>query len=275
MLRRKTYMLFIFALGLPLLPAHADAPRIPFEKYSLKNGLEVILSEDHRVPAVHVQVWYHVGSKDEQPGKTGFAHLFEHVMFQGSRDLAEDTWFKTLDAVGGFGINGTTNTERTNYFESVPSNELELALWMESDRMGFLLDHVNEESFRNQQDAVRNERRQSYEMRPYGMIPKLSTESMFPPTHPYHYTTIGEHEDLVAAKVDDVKAFFRKFYAPSNATLCIAGDFDEAQTKKAIEKYFGTLPKVPAPKHAVPALVDKPVVSKVPMEANVQLARFE
>jgi predicted Zn-dependent peptidase len=197
------------------------------------------------------------------------------MMFQGSRDLAEDTWFKKLEAVGAFGINGTTNTERTNYFESVPSNELELALWMESDRMGFLLDHVNEESFRNQQDAVRNERRQSYEMRPYGMIPKLSAESMFPPTHPYHYTTIGEHEDLVAAKVDDVKAFFRKFYAPSNATLCIAGDFDDAATRKLIEKYFGTLPKVAAPKRMPPAMVGMPVIKSLPMEANVQLARFE
>ena len=250
-------------------------PSIPFEKYTLPNGLEVILSPDHRVPVVHVNLVYHVGSKDDPAHRTGFAHLFEHMMFQGSRDLAEDTWFKKLEAVGAFGINGTTNTERTNYFESVPANELELALWMESDRMGFLLDHVNEESFKNQQDAVRNERRQSYEMRPYGMMPKLSAEAMFPPTHPYHYTTIGEHEDLVAAKVEDVKAFFRKFYAPSNATICIAGDFDEAATKKLIEKYFGTLPKVAAPKHVAPAMVDRPVQGKVAMEANVQLPRFE
>src|SRR6185295_10220139 len=144
--------------------------KIPFEKYSLPNGLEVVLSPDHRVPLVHVQIWYHVGSKDEVTGKTGFAHLFEHMMFQGSRDIAEDTWFKKLDAAGAYGINGTTNTERTNYFESLPRNQLELALWMESDRMGFLLDKVTETSFANQKEVVRNERRQSYEMRPYGMI---------------------------------------------------------------------------------------------------------
>src|SRR5262249_28341853 len=235
MLRRKTYMLFVFALGLPFSLARADAPRIPFEKYTLKNGLEVILSEDHRVPAVHVQVWYHVGSKDEQPGKTGFAHLFEHMMFQGSRNLAEDTWFKKLDAVGGFGINGTTNTERTNYFESVPSNQLEMVLWMESDRMGYLLDHVNLDSFHNQQDVVRNERRQSYEMRPYGMMDKALQEALYPLEHPYHHTTIGEHEDLAHASIDEVKAFFRKYYVPSNATLTIVGDFDPVQAKALVE----------------------------------------
>src|SRR5262249_16225362 len=247
MLRRKTYMLFVFALGLPFSLARADAPRIPFEKYTLKNGLEVILSEDHRVPAVHVQVWYHVGSKDEQPGKTGFAHLFEHVMFQGSRDLAEDTWFKTLDAVGGFGINGTTNTERTNYFESVPSNQLELALWMESDRMGFLLDKLNDESFKNQQEVVRNERRQRTEMAPYGQAGKFTAEAMYPTTHPYHHTTIGEHQDLARASLGDVQAFFRRYYVPSNATLTLVGDFEPARARQLVEKYFGTLPAVPAP----------------------------
>jgi predicted Zn-dependent peptidase len=256
-------------------PVPVHDPQIPFEKYTLKNGLEVVLSQDRRVPLVHVQVWYHVGSKDERPGKTGFAHLFEHMMFQGSRDIAEDTWFKKLDAVGAYGINGTTNTERTNYFESLPSNQLALALWMESDRMGFLLDHVNEASFRNQQDVVRNERRQSYEMRPYGMIYKETAQAMFPPSHPYHHTTIGEHEDLARATVEEVKTFFRTYYVPSNATLTIVGDFDIAQAKALVEQYFGTLPSGPSPARQKPTPVVGPVKREVKMEANVQLARLD
>jgi predicted Zn-dependent peptidase len=249
--------------------------KLPFEKYTLPNGLEVVLSPDRRVPTVHVQVWYHVGSKDEQPGKTGFAHLFEHMMFQGSRDLAEDTWFKRLDAVGGYSINGTTNTERTNYFESVPSNQLELVLWMESDRMGYLLDHVNAETFKNQQDVVRNERRQSYEMRPYGMMYKTLFEAMYPPSHPYFHTTIGEHEDLARASVDDVKAFFRRYYTPANATLAIVGDIDVARTKPLVEKYFGSLRGAPAPARTPAQAPAAPVLRDVKMEANVKLPRLQ
>lgn len=255
--------------------SHAADPKIAFEKYKLPNGLEVILSEDHRVPVVHVQVWYHVGSKDEQPGKTGFAHLFEHMMFQASRDIPEDTWFKKLDAVGGFGINGTTNTERTNYFESVPANELPLALWMESDRMGFLLDKLDDAQFRGQQDVVRNERRQSYEMRPYGNSHKATQEAMYPVAHPYHHTTIGEHEDLAKASVEDVKAFFRQYYVPANATLAVVGDIKPAEAKKLVEKYFATLPSGPVPSHPQAKVPEAPVVREVAMEANVQLPRVE
>jgi predicted Zn-dependent peptidase len=272
----KKHILLVLAglLMAPLTARAADA-KIPFVKYALPNGLEVILSQDQSIPLVHVQVWYHVGSKDEQPGKTGFAHLFEHMMFQGSRDIPEDTWFKKLDAVGGFGINGTTNTERTNYFESVPSNQLELALWMESDRMGYLLEHIDDKSFHNQQDVVRNERRQSYEMRPYGMLDKTETETFYPPTHPYHHTVIGEHEDLARASLDDVKAFFRRYYAPSNATLTIAGDFDEAQVRRLVDKYFGDLPTVAKPTHPVATPPNAPQKPEVAMEANVQLPRVD
>ncbi|HJZ88881.1 MAG TPA: pitrilysin family protein [Polyangia bacterium] len=272
---RSSILPAALALGALGLSARADAPRINFEKYTLPNGLEVILSADHRVPVVHVQVFYHVGSKDEEAGKTGFAHLFEHMMFQGSRDLAEDTWFKKLDAVGGYGINGTTNTERTNYFESVPSNQLELVLWMESDRMGFLLDHVNEDSFKNQQEVVRNERRQRMEMAPYGMAHKFRLEALYPPAHPYHHTVIGEHEDLARASVEDVKAFFRRYYVPRDATLCIAGDFDPAKTRELVQKYFGSLPAAPAPPRKPAGPPAAPVQRLVAMEANVQLARLE
>src|SRR3954452_5835533 len=225
---QKLAMLLVLAAA---TTSQAAEVKLPFEKYKLPNGLEVVLSEDHRVPVVHVQVWYHVGSKDEQPGKTGFAHLFEHMMFQSSRDITDDTWFKKLDSVGGYGINGTTNTERTNYFESVPSNQLPLALWMESDRMGFLLDTLDEKSFRNQQEVVRNERRQSYEMRPYGNSEKAMVEALYPANHPYHHTTIGEHEDLARASVEDVKAFFRTYYVPANATLAVVGDFKSGDAK--------------------------------------------
>jgi zinc protease len=272
---RKNLLLAALVVAATATASHAADLKLPFEKYQLGNGLEVLLSEDHHVPVVHVQVWYHVGSKDEQAGKTGFAHLFEHMMFQSARDIAEDTWFKKLDAVGGFGINGTTNTERTNYFESVPSNQLALALWMESDRMGFLLDTLDDKQFHGQQDVVRNERRQSYEMRPYGNAAKAIQEAMYPASHPYHHTTIGEHEDLQRASVEDVKAFFRTFYVPSNATLAITGDFKPQEAKALVEKYFGTLPKAQAPKHPTATAPTAPVVREVAMEANVQLPRFE
>ena len=262
-------------LGFGTGHSFAAEPNLPFEKYTLPNGLEVILSPDPRVPVVHVQVWYHVGSKDEQVGRTGFAHLFEHMMFQGSRDIAEDTWFKKLDAVGASGINGTTNTERTNYFESVPAHQLALALWMEADRMGFLLDSVNEKAFKNQQDVVRNERRQSYEMRPYGMAHKASVEALYPKSHPYHHTTIGEHEDLELASLENVKQFFRTYYVPSNATLAIVGSFDPKEVKALVEKYFGTLPGGKSPARPKVTLPTAPVIPEVAMEANVQLPRFD
>ena len=216
---------------------------IPFEKYSLSNGLDVILQEDHSLPTVAVNVWYHVGSKDEEPGRTGFAHLFEHVMFEGSKHHNRN-YFEPLQKAGGE-LNGSTALDRTNYWENVPSNYLELALWLESDRMGFLLDALDQKRFDIQRDVVKNERRQSYENRPYGSSYLLLQPALFPPPHPYNWPTIGSQEDLDAASLDDVKGFFSRFYGPSNASLAIAGDFDPNQAKSWIEDYFGDIPPVP------------------------------
>ena len=203
---------------------------IPFEKYSLSNGLDVILQEDHSLPTVAVNVWYHVGSKDEEPGRTGFAHLFEHVMFEGSKHHNRN-YFEPLQKAGGE-LNGSTALDRTNYWENVPSNYLELALWLESDRMGFLLDALDQKRFDIQRDVVKNERRQSYENRPYGSSYLLLQPALFPPPHPYNWPTIGSQEDLDAASLDDVKGFFSRFYGPSNASLAIAGDFDPKPGKE-------------------------------------------
>jgi zinc protease len=225
----------------------APSVTLPLEKTRLENGLELILHEDHRTPIVTVNLWYHVGSKDEPRGKNGFAHLFEHVMFQGSKHVPEDTYFLDLERVGATDINGTTDTDRTNYFETVPANQLELALWLESDRMGFLLDHVDQATFAGQRDVVKNERRQNYENAPYGLVGQYLAAAVFPPDHPYHLLTIGTPLDLDAATLDDVKAFFRTWYVPNNATLVIAGDIDKTQAHALVDKYFGPIPsgKVP------------------------------
>jgi zinc protease len=217
-------------------------PEIAFEKYVLANGLEVILAPDPAVPVVSVDVWYHVGSGHESPGKSGFAHLFEHMMFQGSKHVGEDAHFKILQDIGSTEQNGTTNSDRTHYFETVPSHQLEVVLWLESDRMGYLLDRDFAASFALQIDVVRNERRQRYDNVPYGKAGFALGAALYPEGHPYRDLTIGRHEDLVAASVDDVKAFFRTWYVPANATLAIVGDFDVAATKKSIEKWFGGFP---------------------------------
>jgi len=226
-------------------PGAADIPHLTFEKYTLPNGLDVILSEDKRLPLVAVNLWYHVGPANEEPGRTGFAHLFEHMMFQSSKHVPPDTHFKFLEAAGASDINGTTDYDRTNYFETVPANQLELALWLESDRMGYLLDKLDAPQLANQQDVVRNERRQSVENRPYGMADEAVTQLLLPPGHPYYANVIGSHADIQAAKLDDVKRFFKQYYAPNNASLAIVGDFDKAQTKALVTKYFGTLKRGP------------------------------
>ena len=220
----------------------ADVPRIAVETYTLPNGLKVILSQERRLPNVAVNLWYHVGPANEEPGRTGFAHLFEHMMFQCSKHVPCDSHLRMVESVGGE-ANGTTDFDRTNYFETVPSNQLELALWLESDRMGYLLDKVDQEALANQQDVVRNERRQSVENQPYGLAEEAVVQSLFPKGHPYYGSVIGSHEDIQAAKLDDVKGFFKQYYSPNNAALVIVGDFDTAQTKKLVEKYFGTLKK--------------------------------
>ena len=234
-------------LLLSLAAADAADLTIPHERYTLDNGLTVILAEDHDVPIVQVNVWYHVGSKDEVAGRTGFAHLFEHLMFQGSENNDLD-YFTHLQEVGGR-VNGTTNLDRTNYFEGVPADQLPLALWSEADRLGWLI--VDEERLANQQDVVRNERRQRYENRPYGTSWISLLENVFPERHPYHHPTIGNHEDLEAATLDDVQAFFDTWYLPNNASLVICGDFDPDVAKGLVEQYFGEIPAGPEPSHAV------------------------
>ena len=229
--------------------AAADVPQLKFEKFTLANGLEVILSEDHRLPLVAVNLWYHVGPANEEPGRTGFAHLFEHMMFQGSKHVPGDSHFRLLEGAGGSDLNGTTDFDRTNYFETVPANQLELALWLESDRMGYLLETVDQAKLTNQQDVVRNERRQSVENQPYGIVEEALFHQLFPPNHPYYASVIGSHADIQAAKLEDVRNFFRLYYAPNNASLAIVGDFDPAATRKLVEKYFGSLKRGnPVPK---------------------------
>ena len=213
---------------------------IAFEQHKLSNGMDVILHEDHTIPLVAVNVWYHVGSKNEEMGRTGFAHLFEHVMFEGTKHHNR-SHFEPLQKAGA-NLNGSTTTDRTNYWEDVPSNYMELALWLEADRMGFLLDGLDQQKFDVQRDVVKNERRQSYENRPYGMAHGHLQSALFPLPHPYHWMTIGSQEDLDAASLDDVKDFFQRFYGPSNASLAIAGDFHPEEALELVQRYFGDLP---------------------------------
>lgn len=253
------------------LAQHADAPKLSIEKYRLPNGLEVILQEDHRVPEVVVDVWYKVGSKDEVNGKTGFAHLFEHLMFQGSKHIPEDKYFEFLQKAGASNVNGSTSYDRTNYFEVVPANQLGLGLWLESDRMGFLLERpAFQATLDNQRDVVKNERRQRIENRPMGLVDEVQLESLFAPTHPYHHEVIGSMADLSRASLDDVKAFFRRYYAPQNATLVVAGDFEPATARALIEKYFGPIPGGEPITRAAPPLVQLAQPVTVEMEAKIQ-----
>jgi zinc protease len=221
----------------------AKIPEIPYEKYTLANGLQVILQVDRATPIVCTDIWYHAGSKNERPGRTGFAHLFEHMMFQGSKHFDHDYFAPLLEAGGR--LNGSTSQDRTNYWETVPSNYLELALWMESDRMGFLLPAMTQAKLDNQRSVVKNERRQSFENRPYGLAYETYLAALYPPDHPYSWPTIGSMVDLDKASRQDVAGFFRRYYHPSNASLCIAGDFDPAQARRLVAKYFGPLPAGP------------------------------
>ena len=224
--------------------AFAADPEIKFEKYKLPNGLTVILSEDHRLPQVAVDVWYHVGAANQTPGRSGFAHLFEHMMFSGSKHV-QPAPFAWLEKIGATGVNGTTNFDRTNYFEVVPSNELPTALWLEADRMGYLLDTLDEQKLKIQRDVVSNEKRQSYENRPYGLAQLRLCDLLFPKPHPYYECVIGEIPEIQAASVADVRSFFRQFYGPQNASLALVGDFDPKAAREQIEKFFGPVPRGP------------------------------
>ena len=234
-------------------------PTVGFTDSRLANGLRLIISEDHLAPVVAVNVWYGVGSKHEQPGKTGFAHLFEHVMFQGSAHVGKAEHMSLIQAAGGT-LNGTTWLERTNYFETMPSHQVEIALWLEADRMGTLLDALSQENLDNQREVVKNEKRWSYDNRPYGSFSEKLLAAIFPDGHPYHHSTIGSMEDLDAASLDDVKAFFRLHYAPNNAVLSIAGDVDRKQITGWVEKYFGAIPANPNLPVALPDMTVPPTL---------------
>lgn len=250
----------------------AREPEISYEKYTLKNGLEVILHVDHGVPTVHTEVWYKVGSKDEAPGRTGFAHLFEHLMFQGTKHIPEDTFFKYLAEAGASDRNGSTSTDRTNYYEAVPANQLELTLWLESSRMGFLLDRPSfKATFENQRDVVKNERRQRVENVPMGDMRRVLTEALYPPGHPYGHEVIGSMADLDAASEEEIKSFFARYYAPNNATIVIAGDIDVAVTKGLVEKYFGPIPAGPPVKRRPTPIVNRTGERRVAMEAKINV----
>lgn len=253
--------------------ARADGdPQIPFERVVLPNGLEVLIAADHAAPLVAVNVWYHVGSGCEVPGRSGFAHLFEHMMFQGSLNVGKDNHFEILKKIGSEQINGTTNSDRTNYFEVVPANQLETALWLESDRMGHLLEFLDKGSLDNQIDTVKNERRQNYDNVPYRKALFAEYEALFPVEgHPYRHLTIGKHEDLTAATVDDVKQFFKTWYVPANATIAIVGDLDPAATKALVEKWFGSFPTSVKPK-VVP--VPPPTVKRTEISIEDKLAKL-
>jgi zinc protease len=215
------------------------APSLSFTKHTLDNGLDVIVHEAHQVPIVAVNVWYHVGSKNERPGRTGFAHLFEHLMFEGSEHHSGG-YFPPLQQAGAL-LNGSTNTDRTNYWEVVPTSAVELALWMESDRMGYLLPAVTAQRFETQRDVVLNERRQNYENRPYGMALMAISATLYPPDHPYHWVTIGAAEDIKAMRLEDVHEFFRTYYHPANASLTLAGAIETSRAIDLAEHYFGDL----------------------------------
>jgi len=269
----------IVALAVALLPAviAAQSParplEVPYRQFQLANGLNVILHRDTSVPIVAVNVWYHVGSANERPGRTGFAHLFEHLMFEGSKNVKEGEFDTLLEAAGG-NNNGSTSNDRTNYVIDVPSSALDLALYLESDRMAYLLDTMSPARVDGQRDVVKNERRQSYENRPYGMASIELDKMLWPAGHPYSWPTIGYMEDLTAASYDDVVQFFKRYYAPNNASLVIAGDIDYDRTKALVERWFGEVPKGPALEPIAPPPAVLTGVKRQTMTDRVRLSKL-
>jgi zinc protease len=257
----------------PQVRTIASPVDLTFETYRLANGLNVVLSVDRSVPVTAVNLWYHVGSANEQPGRTGFAHLFEHMMFQGSENVGDDEHFRLIQEAGGT-LNGSTNADRTNYFQAVPSNFLERVLWQEADRMGFMLPALTLEKLDNQRSVVQNERRQNYDNAPYGTASETILAALYPPDHPYSWPTIGSLEDLDAASLEDVTEFFRMYYAPNNAYLAIVGDFDPAQVKVWVQRYFGEIPTgstIERPELRPVQLVEE---KRLVLEDRVQLPRL-
>ena len=231
---------------------------IPYEKYVLPNGLTLVVHEDHSDPVVHVDVTYHVGSAREEIGKSGFAHFFEHMMFQGSDHVADEQHFKIVTEAGGT-LNGSTNRDRTNYYETVPSNQVEKMLWLEADRMGFLLDAVTQQKFEVQRATVKNERGQNYDNQPYGLAREVAAKNLYPYGHPYSWLTIGYIEELNSVSLNDLKNFFLRWYGPNNATVTVGGDVKTADIVKLVEKYFGSIPRGPevSPVKLAPVILEK------------------
>ena len=272
MLRR---LILASLLLLTAVPIAAQSPplQVPYQMFRLANGLTVILHRDTSVPVVAVNVWYHVGSANEKPGRTGFAHLFEHLMFEGSKHVKEGEFDTLLEAAGG-NNNGSTTDDRTNYVIDVPSNALELALFLESDRMGYLLDTMSPERVNGQRDVVKNERRQSYENRPYGQASIELDKMLWPANHPYSWPTIGYMEDLTAASYEDVVEFFKKYYAPNNASLVVAGDIDLDRARALVEKWFGEIPGGKPVEPVAPPAAILTSVKKATLTDRVQLPRI-
>jgi zinc protease len=282
LLRKSLSGLGVTSLGILLLASGVAAtvaqtphklPEIKFEKYTLPNGLTVITHEDHRLPLVAVDLWYHVGPLNDRPGRTGFAHLFEHMMFEGSEHVGEKAHIKFVQSAGATDVNGTTDFDRTNYFETMPSNQLELALWLESDRMGFLMEGLDRVKLTNQRDVVRNERRQG-EGQPYDAAEERMYHLLFPKEHPYYGDVIGSHADIESARIADVREFHQQFYTPNNASIAVAGDFNPQQLKALLTKYFGPIPAGPK---VEPVKVDTPLITSQKRDTvtdTVQLSRL-
>ena len=272
MTRRLMLVCLLVSLAVPIA-AQSPPLQVPYRMVRLANGLTVILHRDTSVPIVSVNVWYHVGSANEKPGRTGFAHLFEHLMFEGSKHVKEGEFDTLLEAAGG-NNNGSTTNDRTNYVIDVPSNALELALFLESDRMGYLLDTMSPERVNGQRDVVKNERRQSFENRPYGQASIELDKMLWPPNHPYSWPTIGYMEDLTAASYEDVVEFFKTYYAPNNASLVIAGDIDLDRTQALVEKWFGEVPAGKPVEPVAPPAAILTSVKKATLTDRVQLPRI-
>jgi predicted Zn-dependent peptidase len=248
-------------------------PRLPLERHRLDNGMRVVLQPDATLPLVAVNIWYHVGSRDERPGRTGLAHLFEHMLFQGSANVGTNDHFRYVQQAGGV-ANGSTWLDRTNYYETMPSHQLDLALWLESDRMGFLLPALDQAKLDRQRDVVLNERRQTVDNQPYGRAGERLYELSFPLPHPYHWPVLGYPEDLEATTLEDVESFFRRYYAPDNAVLTLAGDFEPSQALDSIARYFGDLPRGPGVNVTSPPVPQAAGELRETMNDKVELGRI-
>lgn len=251
---------------------NVSSARFPIERHTLANGLQVVLQPDTSLPLVAINLWYHVGSKNEVPGKTGLAHLFEHMLFQGSQHVGKNDHFRLVQQVGGV-ANGSTWFDRTNYYETLPAHCLSLGLWLESDRMGFFLPALDSEKLENQREVVMNERRQRVDNQPYGQAFERLNETLFPASHPYHWPVIGYMDDIAAAEQEDVEAFFRTFYTPDNAVLTLAGHFDPDEALRLVETYFGPIPRGLARPEVDAALPDEMLGQVVTLDDDIQLPR--